>query len=331
LALTEDVPVADDSPGEKDEAEGRKSRTVTPNARNIRWFAREPDKRGPRGRAKQAFMVEPEPPEGGEPSKDNPSEFRKFARELALSPHTARMLLDGKGVYPKTIQELAQKLDCSVVDIVNFSGVELPTDATHKNACNWYTNLNLSFYIDNNRLTTGLPSWYFERLDLKPDPGKPIVGMYSFTGTMRNQFDNVFDVKAFLMDRHLFTMLCTPRNERQLCFTASFTRKINLIGAGADKGETFEALEGTWSGIDHLGRNAVYRIFLTKPGAIACDAQPGLNSIRLHEIAKVDYTPDELPEKLESMKEGSTKRATPDGKQVSPSPKAGRPSKKTKR
>src|SRR4051812_19017145 len=143
-------------PGNEMARKASHDRTVLPNKASFREKAVE------RGFAVNTKDEDYEP--DSKTASDDSEAVEGFADALNLSVATARKLLGGVGVYPSTIQNAARELECSVIELVTWTTVQLPTEDLR-----YYERLSLGLYIDNGRQNVGRPAWHWEHVSLKRD------------------------------------------------------------------------------------------------------------------------------------------------------------------
>ena len=165
-----------------------------------------------------------------------------------ISLVTLRKLMRGEPVSLQTIQDIAEALKCSPIDLIERDPASfIPDDPK------WFQSLKHGYFIDHDRRRKGSKHWYYESVELKRAKASRGKNKSQFTldGVIENQFGEVFDVVGIrLNDRH-FSLTGSSRRFND-SFDASFTMRAENV------------LCGTWSGVNHVDKKmAIYRIFLS--------------------------------------------------------------------
>ena len=175
------------------------------------------------------------------------------ASHWGISLPTLEKLLSGEKVRTRIIERVAARTGRLARELVVADGASrLPADSR------FYEELRHGYFIDHAR-TPGdhRAGWHHEgiHLTIEADAG----GDWKwFTGRITNQKNGHFEIRACLIQGQAFAILASNR-ERQDAFVASFSQATH---PASNPGKT--VICGIWSGLDHLSRQAVYRMFCSR-------------------------------------------------------------------
>jgi DNA-binding Xre family transcriptional regulator len=193
---------------------------------------------------------------------------KEVAGELGIDLRTCKRILNkGESVGRAVIKKIADNLRCQVSDII-VSGFLPPQPE-------FYKNLEFGYFVDDARTPFEAgASWHAENIEFKELKAGG-AGWTWFDGSITNSKHGRFTIRACLVKAKCLTILASS-DVRQDAFTATFS-----IVASPHLKPGKKVLCGIWSGLDHLFRPAVYRMFCCEEKLDGQELRELLHTVRI--------------------------------------------------
>ena len=191
-------------------------------------------------------------------------------REWRVSIHRIRQLFAGKPVSEMLISDLADRLNCSVTDLI------LQNKNTFiSNTPEYFQRIRFGYYIDNRFNNQGTATWYKESVSLHVVESST-DGVINVTGTIINDLNEKFTVSGTRLGDHHFS-ISGSSEPSSLGLDGMFSLHVG------------DVLCGIWSGINHLGLDiGVYRMFLSPHELTLEDLQTLTKTARIVSVVSTD-------------------------------------------
>lgn len=201
---------------------------------------------------------------------------------LGIGATTLKKMMEGRPVSMNKIEAVARTLGCQPNELILTSRVfTLPADPS------FYESLTHGYFIDHARTPDNTKAaWYEESIALKRVDGTDGTWEW-FSGSITNSKHGHFKVRACLIQGKTFTILASNASRKD-AFTASFP-----TSRCPESSPSKQVLCGIWSGVDHVSRMAVYRMFCSKEPLTGKELSELLHSVRI--VSK--FEDDEMAEK----------------------------------
>jgi len=156
-------------------------------------------------------------------------------------------------VHLSTILKVAKKLQCTPNELIRRE-----VDVGIPESPEFYESLTHGYFVDHTRSPDDNEVvWNPETISLKRDPHSD-TGWEWFSGFIVNAKQERFEVRASLIQGKVFTILAS-NEKRPDGFSASFSNATSPSSNPSKR-----VLCGIWSGVDHVSRMAVYRMFCSQ-------------------------------------------------------------------
>jgi hypothetical protein len=184
-----------------------------------------------------------------------------FAKRIDVSPESVYKWLGKRkeGLNPyitrRNLIEISNGLRVDPAILVYYGNGSLPSEAA------FFEDVRYGWFIDNPRSNNQETVWLCEEVHLELTKGCSETGeRLTFRGSFENCLGEFYNVEAERLTQHMFLLKGIGQQVTR-CFVALVHRFIKYPLAG--RKDFAIVLCGQWSGINVVGEQAVYRLFLS--------------------------------------------------------------------